>query len=250
VTAKGDRRLQQALRELASVLSATGAPWMVIGGIAVIARGVRRFTTDIDAVVRGDEIEIGKLIAALRKRRIVPRIPEAEQFARENLVLLLRHEPSGVDFDVSFAWTAFEHEAIAAATIATFGSVAAPMPRPDDLIVFKAIAGRGRDIDDMTALLALYPNLDLTRVRARVRELAGAAETPELVAGLETAIAAAAAARDVISPGATPVARTVKSSAPERVARAKKGSKKRPETRSNISGKSGRLSPETPKRTR
>jgi hypothetical protein len=243
VNAKGDRRLQQALRELASVLSATGAPWMVIGGIAVIARGVRRFTTDIDAAVRGDEIEIGKLIAALTKKRIVPRIAEAEQFARENLVLLLRHDPSGVDFDVSFAWTAFEHEAIAAATIAAFGSVKVPMAQPEDLIVFKAIAGRGRDMDDITALLALYPKLDLARVRARVRELAGAAETPELAAGLETAIAAAAAVRDVTSPPATPVARTVKSTASERVARPKKESTKRPKTRSKTSGKSGHSIP-------
>lgn len=29
---------------------------MVIGGIAIIARGVRRMTTDIDAVVRGDRV--------------------------------------------------------------------------------------------------------------------------------------------------------------------------------------------------
>src|SRR5947209_2142101 len=36
----------------------------------------------------------------------------------------------------------------------------------------------------------------------------------------------------------------------ERVGRAKKGSKKRPKTRSKISGKSGRSSPEKPKRTR
>jgi hypothetical protein len=32
---------------------------MVIGGIAVIARGVRRLTTDIDAAVRGDAISHG-----------------------------------------------------------------------------------------------------------------------------------------------------------------------------------------------
>jgi hypothetical protein len=49
--------LQDALRDLASALTATAAQWMIIGGIAVIARGVRRFTADIDAAVRGDEID-------------------------------------------------------------------------------------------------------------------------------------------------------------------------------------------------
>jgi hypothetical protein len=168
---------------------------MIIGGIAVIARGVRRFTGDIDAAVRGDEIDAATLLKVLAKKRIVPRIAHADQFARESLVLLLRHEPSGVQFDVSFAWTEFERDAIAAASIATFGAVKAPMAQPADLIVFKAIAGRGKDIDDATALLSLYPRLDLARLRARVHELAALAETPTLGAGLETAIAAAAETR-------------------------------------------------------
>lgn len=209
---------------------------MVIGGIAVIARGVRRFTADIDAAVRGDAIPIDKVLAALAKKRIVPRTADAEQFARENLVLLVRHEPSGVDLDISFAWTEFEHEAIAAATVAAFGSVNAPMARPEDLIIFKSIAGRGRDIDDATALLALYPQLDVARVRTRVRELAGAAETPELGAGLETAIVAAAAARSTEnSAGAR-----AQSRASDRVARAKKTPKKRSKKTTKISAKSGR----------
>jgi hypothetical protein len=217
---------------------------MVIGGIAVIARGVRRFTADIDAAVRGDEIQIDKLLAALAKKQIAPRIPDAEQFARENLVLLMRHAPSGVDFDISFAWTEFEHEAIAAATVAAFGSVEAPMARPEDLIVFKAIAGRGKDMDDVAALLALYPQLDLTRVRARVRELAGHADTPELAAGLEKSIAASAEVRNAAP---DPPA---KSSTRDRVARAEKSAKPRPKKPSRISGRSGHSSPGKPKKTR
>jgi hypothetical protein len=40
-------------------------------------------------------------------------------------VLLLRHDPTGVEFDVSFAWTSFEHEAISASSVAAFGTVKA-----------------------------------------------------------------------------------------------------------------------------
>jgi hypothetical protein len=48
---------------------------MVIGGIAVIARGVRRFTADIAAAIRGDEITIDQLLAALARpaRKTRPR---------------------------------------------------------------------------------------------------------------------------------------------------------------------------------
>ncbi len=202
-----DERLEAALGDLSAALNATGAAWMIIGGIAVIARGVRRFTGDIDAAIRGDEIEIPGLISALAKHRIVPRIAGAERFARESMVLLLRHELSGVDFDVSFAWTSFEHEAIAAATLTAFGAVQAPMARPEDLIVFKAIAGRGRDMDDVTALLTLYPKVDIVRIRARVQELSALADAPSMPAGLETAIAASKKVRlvrDVWAPAARP----------------------------------------------
>ncbi len=190
-----DHRLEHALRDLTAALAATGAPWMIIGGIAVIARGIRRFTADIDAAIRGDEIDLPVLLKVLAKKRIVPRVKDAMELARANLVLLLRHEPTGVDFDVSFAWTSFEHEAIAASSMAAFGTVRAPMAQPEDLIVFKSIAARGRDLDDAIALLTLSPDINLERVRARVRELAAAAEAPELAVGLETAITAAAHAR-------------------------------------------------------
>lgn len=168
---------------------------MVIGGIAVIARGVRRMTTDIDAAVRGDGIDVASLVKALARKHIVPRIDDAERFARASLVLLLKHERTGVEFDVSMAWTDFERDAIEASSVIAFGAVDAPMARPDDLIVFKAIAGRPKDIEDATALLVLYPRLNRSKMRARVRELAALADEPQLTLGLETAIAIAAKAK-------------------------------------------------------
>lgn len=61
----GERRLDEALKALASALRHVRGSWMIIGGIAVIARGVRRMTTDIDAVVLGDTIDLSTLLRAL-----------------------------------------------------------------------------------------------------------------------------------------------------------------------------------------
>lgn len=141
-----ENRLEKALAEITSALCVASVPWMVIGGIATIARGVRRMTTDIDVVVRGDETTPVAVLRTLATRRIVPRIDAAEAFARERLVLLLRHVPTGVDLDLSFGWTTFEHEALEACSDATYGSVVAPMVRAEDLVIFKAMAARPKDI--------------------------------------------------------------------------------------------------------
>jgi hypothetical protein len=189
--APGDRRLERALEAVAAALRDTGAPWAIIGGIAVIARGVRRMTTDIDAVIQGDCASYESVSRALAVHDVVPRIEDAAAFAASSLVLLLQHEPTSVDIDLSFGWTEFERLAIASSTEASFGRVRAPMARPQDLVVFKAIAGRPRDVEDVTALLLLHPDIDVDAARRAVTELAALGDAPELVDGLDAALRSA-----------------------------------------------------------
>ncbi len=184
-------RIEDALAALSGALSETGAPWMVIGGIAVIAHGVQRMTTDIDAVIRGDAVSVAALIGILQRHQIEPRVDNPEAFAAANLVLLARHRPTEVDLDLSFGWTAFEHEALAACASTRYGKVAAPMAGVDDLLVFKAMAARPRDIDDAVTLLTLFPDIDVARVRRRLAVLADLALAPELNLGLERILQAA-----------------------------------------------------------
>jgi hypothetical protein len=182
---KGEHRLDHALAALRSALRAARAPWMVIGGIAVIARGVRRLTTDIDVVVRGDAIGIEALLEALESHEIAPRVDDARSFASEHLVLLLRHLPSGVNVDLSLAWTTFELEAIAASTKVRYGSSDYPTARAEDLIIFKTVAARPRDLEDAVALWLMHPDVDRVRIRSRLAELARLADEPGLVNALE-----------------------------------------------------------------
>jgi len=173
---------------------------MVIGGIAVIAHGVQRMTTDIDAVIQGDRVQTSTLLAVLRRHGIVPRVADAQAFAARNLVLLVRHRPTQVDLDLSFGWTAFESDALASSARTPYGTVNAPMARVEDLLVFKAIAGRSRDVDDAVTLLTLHPNIDLSAVRRRVAELAELAEAPELLGGFDEILRAL----ETMPTGATP----------------------------------------------
>jgi uncharacterized nucleotidyltransferase DUF6036 len=179
------RRLSEGLagtlQALAAVLEAHRGHAMVIGGIGVIARGVRRLTRDVDAAIEGGSVDPEVLVDELATVGIAPRIPDALGFAAESQVLLMRHVASGVDVDVSMAWTAFENEAIARASLETVAQVDLPIARPDDLIIFKCIAWRPQDQQDVERLLALHAGqIDLQRIRHHVANLSRALEVDRL----------------------------------------------------------------------
>lgn len=163
---------------------------MVIGGIAVIARGVPRQTVDVDATVWAEGVELEALLRVLARHGILPRIADALDFARQHQVLLLRHEPSGTPIEVSLAWLPFERDALARATAVDFGGVRIRVASPEDLVVYKAVAWRDRDRTDIERLLALHGDrIDLDRVRPLIREFADVLGEPERVPAFEAIVA-------------------------------------------------------------
>lgn len=179
-------KLGSALAALVRALDASGHPWMCIGGIAAIAQGVRRTTTDVDVAMRAEGIDLEAFIRALGKRQIRARIKNAASFARESQVLLLEHEPTGVSLDLSFAWLSFEHEALTRATVIDFAGIEMRAARPEDLIIYKLFAGRPRDLVDAEALYLLHrESIDEDRVRSTLEQLAMLAEQPDVVSRAE-----------------------------------------------------------------
>ena len=178
-----------AIRAVATVLSDLPMPAMIIGGIAVIARGVPRLTRDVDATVAGGTMELPALLAVLRAHELVPRIDDAPAFAAANQVVLLRHEPSGVDVDLSIAWLPFERDALAASELLDLAGTRVAVARAEDLIIYKTVAFRPQDQQDIERLLVLHRrSIDLDRVRRIVGEFAAALDEPERVAALDRII--------------------------------------------------------------
>jgi predicted nucleotidyltransferase len=172
-------KLGAALAALSKALNATGIAWMCIGGIAVIAQGVRRTTTDIDVTLRAEGVDLEALVRRLARHKIRPRIDHAVTFARRTQVLLLEHAPSGVELDVSLAWLSFEHEALAAPVTIDFAGIKAPAARPEDLVIYKLFAARPQDLKDAEALLLMHRSaIDLARVRVVLDHLGEMSDDP------------------------------------------------------------------------
>lgn len=173
--------ITRTLEELTPVLDRHRGGSVVIGGIAVIARGVPRVTRDIDIAFSGGDVTLQRLADEFADVGIVARIEDAVAFATESQVLLLRHAETGVDVDVSLAWLPFEMEAMAAAGPAKVGGVTLQVAQPEDLVIYKAIAWRPQDQQDVERLLVLHgARMDLARVRWHVGELGEAMEQDRL----------------------------------------------------------------------
>ena len=184
--------LDEALRALVAGLRASARPSMIIGGIAVIARGVTRLTRDIDATVAGGGTDLEALLGVLRRHGIVPRVENVVRFAEQSHVLLLRHAPSGIDVDLSMAWLPFELDAIAASDEISIHGARVRVARAEDLVIYKIAAWRPQDQQDVERLIALHgEHIDLKRVRAFARDLATTLEDPQRVEEVEKMLARA-----------------------------------------------------------
>ena len=173
--------LLAALRDLVAWLQDRQTPGTVIGGVAASLLGRPRVTRDIDALVFLDEKEWAAFLTQGTTFGFAPRLADALAFARQARVLLVRHESSGIDIDIAFGALPFEEEVLARTVWHDLGGIRVPLPRPEDLLIMKAIAHRPRDMADIESILDAQPQLDLRRVRRWIREFATALATPELL---------------------------------------------------------------------
>jgi len=162
--AEAQGRQERALADVARVLKTLEAPSAIIGGIAVIAWGHPRFTADIDCAVAAPIEGLNELFEAFECAGFEPRTEDALSFAKENLVVLLRHRKTGIAVDVSIAQLEFEQRALSRSVNRPFGALQIPVPPITDLLIYKLIAGRPKDHEDVSALLSVARGIDSDRI--------------------------------------------------------------------------------------
>ncbi len=157
-----------------------------IGGVAVQKWGQPRFTQDVDLTIftgfGGEETVIDALLASFS-----PRVRDARQFAIENRVVLLRTS-DGVELDISCGAFAFEELAVARAKrVQVIPGVRLRLCTAEDLIVYKAFAGRPLDWADVESVIAKdrRRKLDWPYIHAQIVPLAKLKDDAEIVPKLD-----------------------------------------------------------------
>lgn len=180
---KLDRSLEPfraAIESLQRLLHQSNDRGVIIGGVAVGFLGRPRFTADVDAVFLLATSDISRFMKLAQAENIFPRIQDAEDFARKNRVLLLRHGPTETDIDISLGILPFEEEMVERGGTKTFADLAIRLPTPEDLIIMKAIAHRPKDLEDIRTIADKYPDLDRKRIEKWVKSFGDALELPDL----------------------------------------------------------------------
>jgi predicted nucleotidyltransferase len=172
--------LLSPLQALQNLLSQFNDQGVIIGGIAASLLGTPRYTADLDAVIliRIDELPL--LLDEAAKQGIVPRIADPIPFAQKSRVLLLRHEATGININLSLGVLLFEIEMVERSQMMDMGSIQLRLPTPEDLIIMKAVAHRPKDLEDIEAISTNQVHLDKERIRYWVEQFGEALELPDL----------------------------------------------------------------------
>lgn len=149
-----------AALEVQAVCHAHGWRFCFIGGLAVQRWGEPRFTQDVDITIitgfGGEAATVDELLQHFKGR-----LNDAREFALRHRVLLLQ-ATSGIPIDVALGAMPFEERAAARASKFPIASDSALLTcSAEDLVVFKAFAGRERDWLDIEGIvLRQGPHLD------------------------------------------------------------------------------------------
>lgn len=170
----------KAIRDVNEYFTKQGIPYVLIGGIALQWWGEPRFTRDVDVTIlvnSGDEKKVIKKILTC----FSPRITDALEFALKNRICLVKTK-DGYEIDISLGIPGYEEEVIKRAVECKLEKgYAVKICSAEDLIIYKAVAGRHQDIGDIEGIILRQgKRLDMDYIRKWLNEFSAMLETPEI----------------------------------------------------------------------
>lgn len=158
-----------SVRKIIAELNGAGARYLIVGGLAVVAHGYVRYTSDVDLVIALDAENVRRSMNALANMGYRPRIPVSfEDFADASLrerwiaekgMIVFQlfsdsHIETPVDVFVSMPFD-FEQQWARASRIAVLGGELAYIVPVTELLAMKQAAGRDQDLIDISKLRKL-----------------------------------------------------------------------------------------------
>jgi len=149
--------LLQVLRDASAALEAAQVRYALIGGIAAILHGSTRATRDVDIAVNLIEDQQRRLIDALQQGGF------SNVVHRGSVIQAVHH--SSYRLDLLLVESPFEDAIVEAATPRSMpGCPSVRVASVTDVVAFKIVGGRPRDLRDIEELAEENPAMDWNRV--------------------------------------------------------------------------------------
>ena len=179
-------------RDSIDLIRSARTPFLLIGGLAVIALGVARTTADIDLVAYADP---GRGAALIDLARAAGFTAAHDELARMEATGTLRFKRGPFQLDIILASLPFESAALERAQRKRLFGRLVPLPTPEDLLLFKVLAGRDKDLHDAVGIARRHlARLDRRYLERSINQVCDLAEDLTAKRQLEAVLAKAASA--------------------------------------------------------
>ena len=174
------KQYDQAMWEVHTSLSKLGISYAIIGGAAVQYWGEPRLTQDIDLTISAPLEDLAGFVRQILEL-FSPRFEDALDFALENRVILVETS-NGYPLDVSLGLPGYEEKVIERVVqIELEAGKRISICSAEDLIIYKATAGRAQDIRDIEGIVFRQGNrLDIIYIRQWLTEISDITSNPDL----------------------------------------------------------------------
>jgi len=164
------------------VLKEAKIPYMIVGGLAVNYHGFPRSTIDIDLAIRLEGESADRLVRAAKRAGFEISGPEVKEMVETGDRFVMMYPKSVYRVDFWLVKTDYEKEALERRRQVQIFDVQTWICSPEDLVLTKLDAGRGKDLDDALGVLHRQKGkLDLEYLRCQARRLGVSRKLNELL---------------------------------------------------------------------
>jgi hypothetical protein len=139
--------LGQDIRDLLALFEQHGVRYLVVGGFAVAAHGMPRYTKDLDLWLECSPDNATHIVAAIDAFGFGSLGLTAQDFETPDLVIQIGYEPNRVDLLTGLTGVSFA-EAYPKRITETFGELVVPVIDKASLVANKRAFGRAQDLVD------------------------------------------------------------------------------------------------------
>jgi len=148
-------RLETTILHLDDFFKQNNYEYLLMGGVAVILYGLHRVTQDVDITFLV-EVDAMKDIAETILKSFSPRKEQPVDFFKRYFVLPVTDPNTNIAVDISAGVGGFDRRAVTRAVAKIIAGRAIPCCTIEDLILYKLVANRRRDLDDVDFLIKTY----------------------------------------------------------------------------------------------